>query len=206
MKQGRRLHTEERKSQILEIASRVFYEEGYEKGSLNTIAREAGITKAAIYHHFKSKKEILYNISLGTIDRLIFNLRKIDRRKNDPVKELKEIIDVQVSYNSQKINAKIVIEDGHFLGKKYEKVVKNRQREIVEIYKNQLEEIAKAGKLKDVNITTAKFSLLGMINWLYQWYNTEGKLTIEEIKDDITKIIFYGIIKNDQQGRVRQKR
>lgn len=206
MKRGTRLKTEERKAQLLEIASRIFYEDGYEKGSLSTVARAAGITKAAIYHHFKNKEEILYNIILGTIDGLIFDLRAISKRKDDPIKELKEMIDVQVSYNSHKIKAKIVFEDGNFLDKKYEGVIRNRKKEIVEIYKNKFEEIASAGKLKNVDITTAKFSVLGIINWVYQWYNPDGKLSIEKIKDDITKLIFYGMIKDDQQERLKKKR
>jgi len=206
LKRGTRLKTEERKAQLLEIASRIFYEDGYEKGSLSTVARAAGITKAAIYHHFKNKEEILYNIILGTIDGLIFDLRAISKRKDDPIKELKEMIDVQVSYNSHKIKAKIVFEDGNFLDKKYEGVIRNRKKEIVEIYKNKFEEIASAGKLKNVDITTAKFSVLGIINWVYQWYNPDGKLSIEKIKDDITKLIFYGMIKDDQQERLKKKR
>lgn len=206
MKQGRRLPTENRKAQILGIASRVFYEEGYEKGSLSAIAREARITKAAIYHHFKNKKEILYNIILGSIDRLVFNLREISGRKDDPIKELTEMIGVQVAYNSQKMNAKVVFEDSHFLGKKYEGIINSRQREIVEIYKKKLKEIAAAGRLKDINIATAEFSLLGIVNWLYRWYNPDGKLSIGEIRDDIIKIIFYGMIRGDPQEQVRKKR
>jgi len=206
MKKGRRLSTSERKAQILAIASRIFYRDGYEKGSLNTITGKAGITKAAIYYHFRNKEEILYNIILGTIDRLIFDLKEISMRKDDPINELKEMIDVQLSYNSQKMNAKVVFEDSHFLGKKNEGIIISRQREIVEIYKKKLEEVAAAGRLKDINIATAKFSLLGIVNWLYQWYNPGGKLGIERIKEDIIKIIFYGMIKGDPQDQVRKKR
>jgi AcrR family transcriptional regulator len=169
------------------------------------IAREARITKAAIYHHFKNKKEILYSVMLGSIDRLVSNLREISGRKDDPIKELTDMINVQASYNSQKINAKVVFENSHFLGKKYEGIIKSRQREIIEIYKKKLEEIAAMGRLKDINIATARFSLLGMVNWLYQWYNPDGKLSIEEIKKDIVKIIFYGMIREDPGDRLERR-
>jgi AcrR family transcriptional regulator len=198
VRQGIRLNTESRKAQILKIASYIFYRDGYEKGSLNAVARKVGISKAAIYYHFKNKEEILYNIIIDDIDRLIFNLGEISKRKDDPIKELKEMIDVQVSYMSQKINAKIVFEDGNFLGNNYQKILRKRQKEIVEIYKNKLKEIASVRKLKDINITVAKFSVLGIINWLYQWYNPKGKMSMEKIKENIIKIIFYGTIQEDQ--------
>lgn len=198
VRQGIRLNTESRKAQILKIASYIFYRDGYEKSSLNAVARKVGISKAAIYYHFKNKEEILYNIIIDDIDRLIFNLGEISKRKDDPIKELKKMIDVQVSYMSQKINAKIVFEDGNFLGNNYQKILRKRQKEIVEIYNNKLKEIASVRKLKDINITVAKFSVLGIINWLYQWYNPKGKMSMEKIKENIIKIIFYGTIQEDQ--------
>jgi AcrR family transcriptional regulator len=198
VRQGIRLNTETTKAQILKIASYIFYRDGYEKGSLNAVARKVGISKAAIYYHFKNKEEILYNIIIDDIDRLIFDLGEISKRKDDPIRELKEMVDVQVSYMSQKINAKIVFEDGNFLGNNYQKILRKRQKEIVEIYNNKLKEIASVRKLKDINITVAKFSVLGIINWLYQWYNPKGKMSMEKIKENIIKIIFYGTIQEDQ--------
>ena len=198
VRQGIRLNTETTKAQILKIASYIFYRDGYEKGSLNAVARKVGISKAAIYYHFKNKEEILYNIIIDDIDRLIFDLGEISKRKDDPIRELKEMVDVQVSYMSQKINAKIVFEDGNFLSKKYQEILRRRQKEIVKIYKNKLKEIASVRKLKDINITVAKFSVLGIINWLYQWYNPKGKMSMEKIKENIIKIIFYGTIQEDQ--------
>jgi AcrR family transcriptional regulator len=198
VRQGIRLNTETTKAQILKIASYIFYRDGYEKGSLNAVARKVGISKAAIYYHFKNKEEILYNIIIDDIDRLIFDLGEISKRKDDPIKELKEMVDVQVSYMSQKINAKIVFEDGNFLSKKYQEILRKRQKEIVKIYKNKLKEIASVRKLKDINVTVAKFSVLGIINWLYQWYNPKGKMSMEKIKENIIKIIFYGTIQEDQ--------
>jgi TetR/AcrR family transcriptional regulator, cholesterol catabolism regulator len=198
VRQGIRLNTETTKAQILKIASYIFYRDGYEKGSLNAVARKVGISKAAIYYHFKNKEEILYNIIIDDIDRLILDLGEISKRKDDPIRELKEMVDVQVSYMSQKINAKIVFEDGNFLSKKYQEILRKRQKEIVKIYKNKLKEIASVRKLKDINITVAKFSVLGIINWLYQWYNPKGKMSMEKIKENIIKIIFYGTIQEDQ--------
>ena len=50
------------KSNILRKALELFLQHGYEKTSLNQIAHEVGITKPAIYHHFKNKDELFHDV------------------------------------------------------------------------------------------------------------------------------------------------
>jgi len=47
------------KQRILDVAVRRFHEDGYGGTSLREIADELGVTKAALYYHFRSKEEIL---------------------------------------------------------------------------------------------------------------------------------------------------
>ncbi|MFE0047637.1 TetR/AcrR family transcriptional regulator [Streptomyces albireticuli] len=69
--QARRSDTRER---IQKTALDLFVSRGYEKTSLREIAEELGVTKAALYYHFKTKEDILSAISeeLGRpVDELI---------------------------------------------------------------------------------------------------------------------------------------
>lgn len=50
------------KENIIKTALSLFLEKGYEKTSLNDIAREVGITKPAIYHHFKNKAQLFHQV------------------------------------------------------------------------------------------------------------------------------------------------
>lgn len=50
------------KEKITRTALSLFLERGYEKTSLNDIAREVGITKPAIYHHFKNKAQLFHQV------------------------------------------------------------------------------------------------------------------------------------------------
>ena len=45
--------------QILAVSAKLFREQGYEKTSIQDILNELKLSKGAVYHHFKSKKEIL---------------------------------------------------------------------------------------------------------------------------------------------------
>ncbi|WP_327144651.1 TetR/AcrR family transcriptional regulator [Nocardia sp. NBC_01327] len=57
---GRRSDTRER---IRAVAMELFGEHGYEKTSLREIAEQLGVTKAALYYHFRTKEDIVASLS-----------------------------------------------------------------------------------------------------------------------------------------------
>ncbi len=61
---ARNKHPEETVQLILEVAFRLFMEKGYEHTSIQDIIDQlGGLSKGAIYHHFKSKEDILMAVS-----------------------------------------------------------------------------------------------------------------------------------------------
>ena len=61
---ARNKHPEETVEKILDVASRLFLEKGYEHTSIQDIINNlGGLSKGAIYHHFKSKEDILIAVT-----------------------------------------------------------------------------------------------------------------------------------------------
>jgi AcrR family transcriptional regulator len=67
---SRAAQAERTRQQILETAQRLFADLGYDATSLQMIADEMGLTKAAVYYHFHTKNEILHEAMLPGISRL----------------------------------------------------------------------------------------------------------------------------------------
>jgi AcrR family transcriptional regulator len=67
---SRAVQAERTRQQILDTAQRLFAEQGYDATSLQMIADELGLTKAAVYYHFPAKREILHAAMKPGIDRL----------------------------------------------------------------------------------------------------------------------------------------
>jgi len=67
---SRALQAEQTRQQILQTAQHLFAEHGYDATSLQMIADEMGLTKAAVYYHFRAKGDILYAAMLPGIQRL----------------------------------------------------------------------------------------------------------------------------------------
>ena len=61
---ARNKHPEETVNRILDVAFRLFMEQGYEHTSIQDIINHlGGLSKGAIYHHFKSKEDILVAVT-----------------------------------------------------------------------------------------------------------------------------------------------
>src|ERR1700746_3603842 len=58
------------RAQVQQVALELFAEQGYEKTSLREIAERLGVTKAALYYHFKSKEDIVRSFTADYFDRL----------------------------------------------------------------------------------------------------------------------------------------
>jgi AcrR family transcriptional regulator len=66
----RAAQAERTRQQILETAQRLFNELGYDATSLQMIADEMGLTKAAVYYHFHAKIDILHEAMRPGIQRM----------------------------------------------------------------------------------------------------------------------------------------
>jgi len=84
------------RSRVQKVALELFAEQGYEKTSLREIAERLGVTKAALYYHFKSKEDIVHSFTddyFAELDALV------DWAKEQPRGEenRREILDRYVS-------------------------------------------------------------------------------------------------------------
>jgi AcrR family transcriptional regulator len=66
----RAVQAERTRQQILETAQRLFIDLGYDATSLQMIADELGLTKAAVYYHFRAKSDILHAATKPGVQRL----------------------------------------------------------------------------------------------------------------------------------------
>jgi len=57
-----------RLNKIIEAAINEFIEKGYEAASMESIARRAALSKGGLYHHYKSKAEVLYAVNLKFLE------------------------------------------------------------------------------------------------------------------------------------------
>src|SRR5829696_8710182 len=72
------------RSRIQAVAVELFTEKGYDSTSLREIAEALGVTKAALYYHFKSKEEIVESLTSDHVERMNTLLEWAEQHRPTP--------------------------------------------------------------------------------------------------------------------------
>ena len=192
---SREATTTDPRQEILRASARLFQEQGYDGTSMNDVAAALKLSKGGLYHHFQSKDEILFNLMNHAMD--ITEERVINRVKAIPHPEerlrmlIKLHIGVVLSEGDREIT--VMLHENHPLPPTLRKRINARKKDYVHFLENLIGEVQRARRLTGtVTPRAAAFALLGMINWIYQWYRPEGALQEESLAQQYTEIFFQG--------------
>src|SRR5690625_1359445 len=73
---NKKYNSKQTKERIIATAVQLFMEKGFEKTSMQDIANTLGMSKGGIYHHFKSKEEIIHVVRENKANNIEENLNK----------------------------------------------------------------------------------------------------------------------------------
>ncbi len=136
--------TEERKSNILKAASRIFSKKGFQDATISEIAKAAGASEAFVYEYFSTKENLLFSIPREHMQTLHDNLEFHLRLIRGAVNKLHATLYMQLMYYSEhpeftavlllilKHNRKFIDTDAHKEIRDYLKIVDRCIKEGVE--------------------------------------------------------------------------
>lgn len=191
--------TAKNQDKTLEIcltAAQIFFSKGYNATSLNDIADTLNITKAGLYYYFGSKQELLYRIITLGLDSVKFEVLDPARDISDAEERLRFIILNHARLSAGGNHAVIIIshEDNELSFYQREETLK-RRREYFDFIRDTLVELKDEGKLREIDLTTATFTILGMIIWLARWFSPSGKMSVEKVCEDVCEMAIRGVFK-----------
>lgn len=82
----------DKREQLIDIATKLFSERGYENTPLSVVCEKANVSKGLISHHFKSKDGLLREIFLKTTE-LIVEINAVDKTNKTPNDQLVELLE-----------------------------------------------------------------------------------------------------------------
>ena len=94
---GRPSNTEQRRAEIVSALLSVMAQKGYEKASIQSIAKEAKLTPGLIHYHFKIKKDILIALANWISDNAQKRIEKMNEVSNDPWEKLEVFVNARLS-------------------------------------------------------------------------------------------------------------
>ena len=185
------------REKIIEEAVELFYEYGFARASTRQLVRRAGMTSSAIYNHFANKEEILFTIIQRAGDKVLVTLEEVIEKHDDPEECLKQMIAGMVFLFSASVMRKeiaIFIDELYQLPEDLREMCNKQHRKVFDLYLDKIRELKQKKFMNPINDTVATFGILGAMNWVYHWFRDSGHLSIEEITDELIKLLFNGLM------------
>ena len=185
------------RQEILRTAARLFQEQGYDATSMNDVATALNLSKGGLYHHFQSKDQILFDLMDHAMDITQEQVLSPVKAIADPEQRLRTLIrrHIAVVLSERDREITVMLHENHPLSPALRKRINGRKKEYIHFVENLIAEVqrtrASAAERK-VTPRAAAFALLGMINWIYQWYRPAGSLQEESLVEQYTAIFFQG--------------
>ncbi|MGD9162270.1 MAG: TetR/AcrR family transcriptional regulator [Desulfobacteraceae bacterium] len=185
------------RERLIKAGIDLFYKKGYPNTTIRDIGVKASISTSVIYHYFKDKEEVLFEIIQIAGDDLFKLLHDIIGEVNDPVECLEKMIRAHMVDWSlkRKKESKIIVMDDAWLTKERRKINIESQRKLYSLYKDRLYELQEKGLIIDTDLTVLCFSIFGIIAQSIRWFNEKGPLSKEDVAQNVINILFNGILK-----------
>jgi len=183
------------RQEILRTAARLFEQRGYDATSMNDVAAALKLSKGGLYHHFQGKDEILFHIMSHAMDITEEKVINAVRGISDPEERLRTLIrlHLHVVLSERDREITVMLHENHPLPPPLRKRINARKKEYIHFMERLIAEVQRIRQSKGaVSPRAAAFALLGMINWIYQWYKPEGTLAGEDLVQQYTAIFFAG--------------
>ncbi|GGN38363.1 TetR family transcriptional regulator [Streptomyces kronopolitis] len=182
---------------LLAVAVEVFIERGYDGTSMEHLSKAAGISKSSIYHHVRSKEELLRRAISRALDGLFGVLeepgalqgRAIERLEH-VTRRVAEVLMDELPYVTLLLRVRGNTDT--------ERWAMERRREFDHEVADLLKRAAADGDLRDdVDIRLATRLLFGMINSIVEWYRPGrgGAARRDEVAEAVVRTAFAGLRK-----------
>jgi AcrR family transcriptional regulator len=173
----RRKSTAIRKQQIIDAARKLIIRKGSEHLTVRAMAKEVGLTEAAIYRHFKSKREILSFLMNHIMDTMLHDVERSTAENSPSLDTIEQVLKHHLSEIEQRkgMSFQIIAEIISLGDKKLNKDVYEKLNLYVDRLENLLSEGARSGHIRDdIDFGSAALLLFGMIQGLANIWALSG--------------------------------
>ncbi len=193
------LDYDDRREAIVAAAAGLFAREGFDGASVSDLAKRCKTSKALIYHYFKSKEDILYEVMIGHVRALDVAARQAAAGEAGPERKLRELAHRFLAlYVGAADRHKVLLNDLGQLPKPRRAEIVAAQRGLIETVRKLLVQIEPALKRKRGDSVAAAMLFFGMINWTHTWFDPKGAVSTGALAEMAVDLVLGGLAKVGQ--------
>ena len=181
--------------QIQEAAKKLIASQGYAATTVRQIAKSVSMKGGSLYYHFGGKEEILFSI-LDEGNRRLLDVatQALATEHKNALDLLRRVIREHIRILAQDPAQFMVVtrELERLRGARRQRIIAQRDR-----YEGIIEDILakgiKEGSIRPCDVRIATFSIIALLNGVAYWYRPAGRLSIERIADECSRLLLEGL-------------
>jgi len=178
---------------ILTNAARLFSAQGYMRSSIADLADACKLSRGALYHYFDSKETILFAILDAHIREMIQHVETAVAAGGSTLTQFQNVIRAIVEVNAKSPHEqRVLIHDLSFLNEDEQQIIKNLERQLVDIVTGLLVRLDAEGRIVKRTKKIYTMILFGIINYTYTWYDPKGGIGPKEFADMAVELFLNG--------------
>lgn len=188
------IKTINRKEQIVEIATRLFHEKGYNATSMRHLAEQMGMEAASLYNHITGKDELLQQICFGMATHYNAHLEQVENEAISPVARIEKMVRFHIGEMMTQFEAVYVTNRdwkhlkepllGNFLQQR-----KTYEKRFAVLVQQAID----AGEIKPVHPHAAVLTILSAVRGIEFWHRNPRNISAEQIEEDMVRILLHGL-------------
>lgn len=184
--------------EIFTAAASLFKEKGFHATSMQDIADAVGMQKGSLYYHIAGKDDLLFRISFAAISAVTERLEVVATAPLTPTEKFRGAVGNHVETLCDMLDLmSVFLKESNTLTADQQAQIHVYRRRYENLFESILHEGVEAGDFRPVDVRTVTSAMLGMLNWMYQWYRPSGRLTPAEIADVFVDFALRGITSTD---------
>lgn len=180
---------------LVDAATRLFAEKGFETTSVQEVVAAAGVTKGAMYHYFQSKDDLLYEIYHRVLE---LQIERLDLILNGPGQLPDRLhaaaADVVLTSIANLDDTIVFFRSMHLLSPEKQATVRAERRRYHERFRAAVEEGQRTGLFRDdVSADLVVNYHFGSVHHLGSWYRKRGRLSAQRVADDFARLLLSSL-------------
>lgn len=175
-----------RRQELRAAAARLFRKVGYGQATVRDIAKAVGMQSGSIFYYFKTKEDILVEVMSEGMRQFLEAARAPMKDAATPRMKLRALLvgHLMALHSRDNDELAVVLSEWRSLSVKSRRQIVTQRDEVDAAWDRVLRELATA-RLVHGDLSILRLAILGAANWSLQWYDKHGKLTIEELADQL---------------------
>jgi len=184
-----------RRAEILEKAAEVFSERGYRGASVEELARRVGLRKGSLYHHVRSKEQLLGEVLLRGMALLHGGIPGPEAAPLPPAEKVRAAVRFHLEWMAAEPHVTgVFLREMRTLPPRLRRRMQGEVKDFEGRWVALIREGVAAGAFRpDLDPKFTVFAILGLVNSVHRWYRPEGRLSMKRVADLCADLVLEGL-------------